>query len=213
MKQLNDFVASKLLRMKAIKLQPHNPFLWATGWNSPIYCDNRKILSYPQVRNVIKVELARIVAEEYPDVDVIAAVATNAIAMGVLLAQELGLPFIYVHSSPKDHGFENMIEGDLRPRQNVLVVEDQVSVGKNSMKVVETIRKNACKVVGMLAIFDYQLSATRQQFKKEEINLTALTNFEAVIRHALEEGYIREEDAEILQTWQKNPEKWSMDNK
>lgn len=208
MKQLADFVASKLLRMKAVKLQPHNPFIWATGWSSPIYCDNRKILSYPQIRNVIKIEMARVVAEKYPNVDVIAAVATNAIAMGVLLAEELGLPFIYVHSSPKDHGFENMIEGDLRPRQNVLVIEDQVSVGLNCMKVVNTIRKNACKVLGVVAIFDYQLVATINKFKAEDIELTALSNFEAVIQHALEEGYIKQEDANILQTWQKNPEKW-----
>lgn len=208
MKQLEDFVAEVLLQVKAIKLQPHNPFVWATGWNSPIYCDNRKLLSYPRMRNIIKVELARTILERYPQVEVIAAVATNAIAMGMLVAEELGLPFVYVHPTPKDHGFENMIEGDLRPRQNVVVVEDQVSVGMNSLKVVDVIRKNGCRVLGLVTIFNYELPTTATKFRKEKVELTALSNFDAVLQQALETNYITEEDIASLRNWQKNPTKW-----
>ncbi len=208
MKNLDSFIAQKLLQVKAIKLQPHNPFTWGTGWNSPIYCDNRKILSYPRMRNIIKVEMARQVVEQYPDVEVIAGVATNAIAMGMLVAEELSLPFIYVHPTPKDHGFENMIEGDLRPRQNVVIIEDQVSIGHNSMKVVDAIRKNGCKVLGLLTIMDYEFADTTRRFKKAEVELTALCGFDAVLHRALETGYISEEDMVIFRNWQKNPSKW-----
>ncbi len=210
MKELDDFITGKLLKLKAIKLQPQNPFIWATGWHSPIYCDNRKILSYPQVRNVVKIEMARIVAERYPEAEVIASVATNAIAIGVLVAEELGLPFVYVHPTPKDHGFENMIEGDLRPRQNVVVIEDQVSVGINSMKVVEAIRKDGCKVLGLVTIFNYELQDTLRRFKKGKVEMIALSTFSAVLKHALSTEYITEEGAETLQTWQKNPADWKL---
>lgn len=208
MKDLEYFIAQKLLQVKAIKLQPHNPFTWATGWNSPIYCDNRKLLSYPRMRNLIKVELARQVVERYPDVEVIAGVATNAIAMGMLVAEELSLPFIYVHPTPKSHGFENMIEGDLRPRQNVVVIEDQVSVGQNSMKVVDAIRKNGCKVSGLITIFNYELPEASLRFSKNNVEVTSLCGFEAAINRALETGYISDEDLAIFRNWQKNPLKW-----
>ncbi len=210
MKELEDFIAGKLLKLKAIKLQPQNPFVWATGWHSPIYCDNRKILSYPQIRNVVKIELARVVAERYPDAEVIAGVATNAIAIGVLVAEELGLPFVYVHPTPKDHGFENMIEGDLRPRQNVVVIEDQVSVGINSMKVVEAIRKDGCKVLGLVTIFNYELQDTLRRFKKGRVELISLSSFPAVLKHALETEYITEEEAATLEEWQKSPADWKL---
>ncbi|MCM1034827.1 MAG: orotate phosphoribosyltransferase [Paludibacter sp.] len=208
MERLNDFIAGKLLKVKAVKLQPQNPFTWATGWHSPIYCDNRKLLSYPQIRNVITLEMARVVAEKYPEAEVIAGVATNAIAIGVLVAEALGLPFIYVHPTPKDHGFENMIEGDLRPRQNVVVIEDQVSVGNNSMKVVEAIRKDGCKVMGIVSIFDYELQDTIKKFKKVDIELTSLSSFDAILRHASATHYINDSDIQILQAWHKEPAKW-----
>ncbi len=212
MKELDDFIAGKLLKLKAIKLQPQNPFIWATGWHSPIYCDNRKILSYPQVRNVVKIEMARVVAERYPEAEVIASVATNAIAIGVLVAEELGLPFVYVHPTPKDHGFENMIEGDLRPRQNVVVIEDQVSVGINSMKVVDAIRKDGCKVLGLVTIFNYELQDTLQRFKKGKVELLSLSTFSAVLKHALSTEFITEEEAATLQAWQKSPAEWKLNN-
>ena len=143
MKSLEKAVAEKLLRIKAVKLQPRNPFTWASGWKSPIYCDNRKTLSYPSIRNYIKVELVRTIINLYPDVEVIAGVATGAIAQGALVADELGLPFIYVRSSPKDHGLENLIEGDLKPKQKVVIIEDLISTGGSSLKAVEAIRRLA----------------------------------------------------------------------
>lgn len=208
MEPLDDFIAGKLLKVKAVKLQPQNPFTWATGWHSPIYCDNRKLLSYPQIRNVIKLEMARVVAEKYPNTEVIAGVATNAIAIGVLVAEALGLPFIYVHPTPKNHGFENMIEGDLRPRQNVVVIEDQVSVGNNSMKVVEAIRKDGCKVLGIISIFDYALQETMKKFKKADIELTSLSNFNAILRHDYVTSNLTENDIQTLQAWHKDPANW-----
>lgn len=208
MRDLEQFIAQKLLQVKAIKLQPHNPFVWANGWNSPIYCDNRKLLSYPSMRNIIKVELARKVLEQYPEVEVIASVATNAIAMGMLVAEVLNLPFIYVHPTPKDHGFENMIEGDLRPRQNVVVIEDQVSIGINSVKVVEAIRKSGCKVLGLMSIFNYQIPETERRLVKEDIDHTYLCGFDEMLNRALETGYISKDELTIFRNWQKNPNKW-----
>lgn len=208
MKPLQDYVASKLLQVKAIKLQPNNPFTWANGWESPIYFDSRKILSYPRIRTAIKVQMTRAILEQYPEVEVIAAVATNAIALGMMVAELLGLPFVYIHPEPKDHGFENMIEGDLRPRQNVVLVEDQLSIGRNSLRCVDAIRKNGCRVLGLVVIFNYELQKTALKFRDEEVELTALTNFYAILRHAVEIGYISESDVRIFHNWQKNPEEW-----
>ena len=208
MKPLQDYVAAKLLQVKAIKLQPHHPFLWGNGWESPIYFDSRKLLSYPNIRTAIKVQMARAVIEQYPEVEVIAAVATNAIAVGMMVAEVLGLPFVYIHPSPKDHGFENMIEGDLKPRQNVVVVEDQVSIGNHSMKVVDAIRQNGCKVLGMVTIFNYELPQTATYFSEAGVELTALTNFFAVLNRAIEIKYISGDDLKIFYNWQKNPEIW-----
>ncbi len=208
MKQLEEFIAAKLLRVKAVKIQPKMPFSWLTGWHSPIYCDNRKILSYPLIRNVIRLELARLVIETYPNVEVIASVATNAIGIGILVAEELGLPFIYVHPTPKKHGFENQIEGDLRPRQNVVVIEDQVSVGDNCLKVVETLRKNGGNVLGVLSIFHYELAETQKKFAKANVQCDYLCGFDSVIRHAQEIEYITTDDAAVLNDWHRNPAEW-----
>ncbi|MGC3978079.1 MAG: orotate phosphoribosyltransferase, partial [Paludibacteraceae bacterium] len=159
--------------MRAVKLQPNNPFTWASGWFSPIYCDNRKTLSYPKVRTFIKIELTRTILELYPDVEVIAGVATGAIAQAAMVADELGLPFVYVRSSPKDHGLENLIEGDLRPKQKVVIIEDLISTGGSSLKAVEAIRRDGCEVLGMVAIFTYSLPLAEEKFRNARVKLNA----------------------------------------
>jgi orotate phosphoribosyltransferase len=208
MKTLEKNVAEKLLKIKAVKLQPNNPFVWASGWNSPIYCDNRKTLSYPQIRNYIKIELTRLIMEMYPDVEVIAGVATGAIAQGALVADAMGLPFVYIRPTPKDHGLENMIEGDLRPKQKVVVIEDLISTGGSSLKAVEAIRKDGSEVLGMLAIFTYGFPVAEQKFKAAKVKLTTLCNYDSVLAEALSTNYIAPEDIETLQEWRKSPSTW-----
>jgi orotate phosphoribosyltransferase len=210
MKSLEKSVAEKLLKIKAIKLQPNNPFTWASGWKSPIYCDNRKTLSYPQIRTFIKVELSRLIMEMYPDVEVIAGVATGAIAQGALVADALGLPFVYIRPTPKDHGLENMIEGDLRPRQKVVVIEDLISTGGSSLKAVEAIRKDGSEVLGMLAIFTYGFPVAEQKFKQAKVKLTTLCSYDAVLGEALSTNYIAEKDIETLKKWRENPSEWGI---
>ncbi len=211
MKSLEKNVAEKLLKIKAVKLQPNNPFIWASGWKSPIYCDNRKTLSYPQTRSFIKIELARLILEMYPEVEVIAGVATGAIAQGALVADVLGLPFVYVRPTPKDHGLENMIEGDLRPRQKVVVIEDLISTGGSSLKAVEAIRNDGSEVLGMVAIFTYGFPVAEQKFKHAKVKLTTLCSYEAVLSEALATNYIAVEDIETLQEWRQNPSTWRND--
>lgn len=213
MKILEKQVAEKLLKIKAVKLQPKNPFTWASGWKSPIYCDNRKTLSYPQIRTYIKTQIARIVLEQYPDVEVIAGVATGAIAQGALVAEALGLPFIYVRPTPKDHGLENLIEGDLKPKQKVVVIEDLISTGGSSLKAVEAIRKDGSEVLGMIAIFSYGFPVAEQQFKAAKVKLTVLCNYEAVLTEALATKYINEDDMETLAEWRINPSDWKKELK
>ncbi|MDD3079290.1 MAG: orotate phosphoribosyltransferase [Paludibacter sp.] len=208
MKTLEKNVAEKLLKIKAVKLQPKNPFVWASGWKSPIYCDNRKTLSYPQIRTYIKVEIARLILEIYPDVEVIAGVATGAIAQGALVADLLGLPFIYIRATPKDHGLENLIEGDLRPGQKVVVIEDLISTGGSSLKAVEAIRKDGSDVLGMVAIFTYGFPEAEQRFKTGKVKLTTLCNYDAVLSEALATNYIQEDDIETLKEWRTNPSEW-----
>lgn len=208
MKSLEKAVAEKLLRIKAVKLQPRNPFTWASGWKSPIYCDNRKTLSYPQIRTFIKIEISRLVLELYPDVEVIAGVATGAIAQGALVADALGLPFIYIRPTPKDHGLENLIEGDLRPGQKVVVIEDLISTGGSSLKAVEAIRKDGSEVLGMIAIFSYGFPEADQKFKAAKVKLTTLCNYDAVLTEALATKYIGEADIDTLKEWRMNPSQW-----
>ena len=208
MKTLEKSIAEKLLKIKAVKLQPNNPFVWASGWNSPIYCDNRKTLSYSDIRNYIKIELSRLILEMYPDVEVIAGVATGAIAQGALVADALGLPFVYVRPTPKDHGLENMIEGDLRPKQKVVVIEDLISTGGSSLKAVEAIRRDGSEVLGMLAIFTYGFPVAEQKFKAAKVKLTTLCNYDAVLAEALATKYIAESDIETLQQWRTDPSVW-----
>ena len=208
MKSLEKSVAEKLLKIKAVKLQPNNPFIWASGWNSPIYCDNRKTLSYPQIRSYIKIELARLILEMYPEVEVIAGVATGAIAQAALVADALGLPFVYIRPTPKDHGLENMIEGDLRPKQKVVVIEDLISTGGSSLKAVEAIRNDGSEVLGMVAIFTYGFPVADQKFKKAKVKLTTLCTYDAVLSEALATNYISVDDIETLQEWRQNPSTW-----
>ena len=208
MSNLEKMTAEKLLRIKAIKLQPSNPFTWASGWKSPIYCDNRKLFSYPAIRNFVKLEMSRIVIEKYPDEDAVAGVATGAITPGALVADALGLPFVYVRSTPKDHGLENLIEGELRPNSKVVVIEDLISTGGSSLKAVEAIKRDGSEVVGMVAIFNYGFPLAKENFEKANIELSTLTNYDAVLEQALKIDYIVESDLETLQEWRKAPSKW-----
>lgn len=206
---LQNMTALKLLQLKAFKFQLNNPFKWANGWLAPLYCDDRKVLSYPKMRDFIRLELARTIAELYPDADVIAGVATNAIAHGVLVAEQLSLPFVYVHPTPKDHGLENQIEGDLRPRQSVVIVENQVNAGNNCVKVVEALRNNGCKVLGIVTIFDFEFPSTQRKISKLGVDLTALTNLDTILHHALHMGTISQEEQKAIKDWQTKPSKWN----
>jgi len=209
MKQLDRLLAEKLLKISAIKLQPEIPFTWASGWNSPIYTDNRKTLSYPEVRTFIKVEMCRLIMENFEMPDAIAGVATGAIAMGALVADTLGLPYVYVRSTPKDHGLENLIEGNLKPGQKVVVIEDLISTGGSSLKAVEAIRGAGCEVVGMAAIFTYGFPLAVKRFKEAGVELCTLSNYNSMLEAALETEYIRQEDLETLKEWRKDPANWS----
>ncbi|MDD6133030.1 MAG: orotate phosphoribosyltransferase [Bacteroidales bacterium] len=208
MNNLNRILAEKLLSISAIKLQPDNPFIWASGWNSPIYTDNRKTLSYPDVRSFIKVELARVIVENFGNANAIAGVATGAIAQGALVADTLALPYVYVRSSPKDHGLENLIEGNLKPGQKVVVIEDLISTGGSSLKAVEAIRNAGCDVVGMVAIFSYDFPIAAERFKKAGVKVITLSNYNAMLEAALAIDYIKESDIETLKEWRQDPENW-----
>ena len=208
MKTLEKIFAAKLLNIKAIKLQPNNPFTWASGWKSPFYCDNRKTLSYPDLRSFVKMETARIIMERFPEVDAIAGVATGAIPQGAMVADALSLPFAYVRSKPKDHGLENLIEGELRPGMKVVVIEDLISTGGSSLRAVEAIRNNGCEVIGMVAAYTYGFAVAEKAFREAKVTLITLTNYEAVVEEAVRIGYIAESDIAVLNEWRKNPSNW-----
>lgn len=202
-------IAQTLLQIKAIKLSPANPFTWASGWHSPIYCDNRKTLSYPAARKEIYQAFARIIAEKYPQADIIAGVATGAIACGVLTAEELGKPFIYVRSAPKDHGMANQVEGYYEPGAKVVVVEDLISTGGSSLKAVEALRNAGCEVLGMVAIFTYGFPTATANFEKAGVELETLSNYNTLIELAAEQNYIKPEEMETLREWRKSPDTWN----
>lgn len=202
-------IAQTLLQIKAIKLSPANPFTWASGWHSPIYCDNRKTLSYPAARKEIYQAFARIIAEKYPQADIIAGVATGAIACGVLTAEELGKPFIYVRSAPKDHGMANQVEGYYEPGAKVVVVEDLISTGGSSLKAVEALRNAGCEVLGMVAIFTYGFPMATANFEKAGVELETLSNYNTLIELAAEQNYIKPEEMETLREWRKSPDTWN----
>lgn len=201
-------MAEKLLHISAIKLQPENPFTWASGWNSPIYTDNRKTLSYPDVRSFIKLELSRMITENF-EFDAIAGVATGAIAQGALVADLLNVPYVYVRSTPKNHGLENLIEGNLKAGQRVVVIEDLVSTGSSSLKAVEAIRNAGCEVAGMAAIFTYEFPVAEKAFKEAGVKLLTLSNYSSMLEVALETNYIKESDIETLKEWRKDPSIWT----
>ncbi len=209
MNEVARILAEKLLKISAINLQPSIPFVWASGWTSPIYTDNRMTLSYPEIRSFIKVELSRTILERFGDADVVAGVATGAIAQGALVADTLGLPYVYVRSKAKDHGMENLIEGNLIPGQKVVVVEDLVSTGSSSLKAVEAIRAAGCEVVGMVAMFSYGFPIAEENFAKAGVELVTLSNYNAMLEAALATNYIQPSDVETLKEWRRDPANWT----
>ena len=201
--------AELLLQIKAIKLSPEEPYIWASGWKSPIYCDNRVSLSYPAVRVYLKEQMAKIVEDEFGKPDVIAGVATGAIAIGVLVAQELGVPFVYVRPEPKKHGRKNQIEGVLESGQNVVVIEDLISTGKSSLAAVEALKEAGATVKGMVAIFSYGFEVAAQNFKDQNVNLSTLSNYEILLEQALDSQYISQKELSLLRDWRSNPGEWN----
>lgn len=199
-----DF-ASKLLEIKAIKLQPQNPFTWASGWKSPFYCDNRKTLSFTDVRSYVKLELAHAILAHFPQATAVAGVATGAIAQGAMVADELIMPFCYVRSKAKDHGMGNLIEGELPVGAKVVVVEDLISTGGSSLKAVEALRQAGFEVVGMVASYTYGFAVAEEAFAQAGVKLITLTDYEHVVERALETGYIQDSDVELLHRWRKDP--------
>lgn len=208
MNKLEFLLAEKLLKISAIKLQPEMPFTWASGWNSPIYTDNRKTLSYPEIRTFIKTEICRLIMENFGMPEVIAGVATGAIAQGALVADMLGVPYVYVRSAPKDHGLENLIEGNINPGQKVIIIEDLISTGKSSLKAAEAIRMAGGQVMGMVAMFTYGFPIAEQAFKDAHIKLMTLSNYQAMLEVALKTGFIADKDITTLQQWRQDPENW-----
>jgi len=210
---LNKDTAKKtaefLLQIKAIKLSPSEPFNCASGWKSPIYCDNRITLSFPSVRNYLKEEIAKLVEQKHGKPDVIAGVATGAIAIGVLVAQELGVPFVYVRPEAKNHGRKNQIEGHIEKGQNVVVIEDLISTGKSSLLAVEALKEADVNIKGMVAIFTYGFENAEKNFKENNIELTTLSNYEYLLEQALDSNYISDKELNTLQDWRKNPSEWN----
>ena len=201
-------IAGSLLQIKAIKLNPTNHFTWASGWYSPIYCDNRKILSYPAVRKQVYEAFADLVAEKYPEAEVLAGVATGAIAHGVLVAEKMGKPFIYVRSAPKSHGLTNQVEGEVKPGSKVVVIEDLVSTGGSSLSAVDALKKAGCDVLGMVAIFTYGFPTAEQNFSNAGVKLDTLSNYNTMIEMAIEQGYVHPDELETLKEWRRDPASW-----
>jgi orotate phosphoribosyltransferase len=201
-------ISEYLLKIKAVKLNVKEPFTWASGLKSPIYCDNRKTLSFPKIRTYIRQQFVNIINDEYGSFDVVAGVATGAIAHGVLVAQELGLPFVYVRSAEKKHGLENLIEGYYESGQSVVVIEDLISTGKSSLNAVEALRGAGLKVKGMVAIFSYNLTKAIENFKKAKCQLITLSDYDELIHQAVQNNYISEKDLKSLVKWREDPEKW-----
>ena len=208
MESTKTILAKKLLDIKAIKVEPNNPFTWASGWKSPFYCDNRKALSFAALRKFVKLELCHCVMEHFPEAEAVAGVATGAIAQGALVADELNMPFVYVRSKAKDHGMGNLIEGELAKGAKVVVVEDLISTGGSSLKAVEALRQAGCEVVGMVASYTYGFPIAEKAFADANVKLITLTDYEHVVAQASETGYIAESDIEVLNEWRKDPANW-----
>lgn len=200
--------AELLLQINAIKLNPKNPFTWASGWKSPIYCDNRITLSFPPIRNYLRQEFAKQIEKEYGKPDVIAGVATGAIGIGILVAEYMGLPFVYVRPEPKKHGRQNQVEGFIQKGQNVVVIEDLISTGKSSLLAVEALREAGLNVKGMVAIFTYGFDVAIQNFKDAKVNLNTLGDYNSLLELAVTKSYITEEEQETLKEWRTSPDTW-----
>ena len=213
MKNVETAFAEQLLEVKAIKLQPENPFTWASGWKSPFYCDNRKTLSYPSLRTFVKENLAEMIRTSFPEADAVAGVATGAIAQGSLVSDVLGLPFCYVRSKAKDHGMGNLIEGTLPEGSKVVVVEDLISTGGSSLKAVEALRAAGFEVVGMVAAYTYGFPVAEEAFRAANVKLLTLTNYQAVVSVATQTGYITADQQPTLDQWRKDPANWRNDLK
>lgn len=201
-------IAESLLQIKAIKLNPANHFTWASGWYSPIYCDNRKILSYPAVRKQVYEAFAEVITDKYPEAEVIAGVATGAIAHGVLAAEKMGKPFIYVRSAPKSHGLTNQVEGEFATGAKVVVIEDLVSTGGSSLSAVEALRGAGCEVLGMVAIFTYGFPTAEKNFAEAGVALDTLSDYNTMIELATEQGYVHSGELETLREWRRDPANW-----
>ena len=204
----SGLLASHLLQSKAIIIDPANPFKWASGWNSPIYCDNRKTLSYPEIRSFIRDAFVELINTSFPNPDMIAGVATGAIAISALVAEEMGLPLLYVRSGQKGHGLGNQVEGDISVGKNVVVVEDLVSTGGSSLKAVAALEEAGLSVMGMCAIFTYGFPVAEKNFLEAGVKLYTLGNYEKLISQAAETGYVNPDDLETLKTWRKDPANW-----
>ncbi len=202
-------VAEKLLQINAIKLNPHEPYTWASGWKSPIYCDNRKILSYPYIRDFIKSELCNVVFEQFPDADMVAGVATAGISWGAMVADQLKLPFIYVRPKAKEHGLGNQIEGDISQGKRVVVIEDLISTGMSSLKVVDVLKNSGVEIEGMVSIFNYGFPQAVQAFQEKSVTWKSLTNYPVLLQLAKGKGIIDSSREEILLKWQENPSEWT----
>lgn len=202
-------IASQLLQINAIKLNPSSPFTWASGWKSPIYCDNRKILSYPAVRKLVTNSFVDLVKGNYPQTEVVAGVATGAIAFGALVAEQLNLPFVYVRSAPKGHGLGNQVEGEIKKGQKTIVIEDLVSTGQSSLNAVEALRRSGAEVLGMLAVFTYGFDTATENFKNADCKLLPLCDYHTFVQIALETGYIKDSQVETLNRWRENPSSWN----
>ncbi len=208
MKNTNKLLASRLLQCQAIKISLDPPFQWSSGWKSPIYCDNRMTLSYPEIRNLIKYSFVALIKEKFLLTEAVAAVATGAIAHGALVADALELPFLYIRSEAKTHGLENLVEGEIKKGQKVVVIEDLVSTGRSSIKAVEALRNKGAMVLGMVAIFTYGFQKTADNFKKSDCKLYTLSDFRSLLDIAIETGYIKGSNLEVLQRWMQDPENW-----
>ncbi|MBR4801401.1 MAG: orotate phosphoribosyltransferase [Bacteroidales bacterium] len=209
MENIENKVAQQLLRVKAVKLNAENPFTWASGWKSPIYCDNRKLLTYPAERKMITEALVSVIGDSYKDVDLIAGVATGAIAWGIMVAEALGKPFVYVRPKPKDHGTQSQVEGSIEPNQRIVVVEDLVSTGASSLSACDALRKAGGIVLGMVAIFSYNFPLSRREFEYKDVELHTLCQYDSLLEEAVKENYIDAQHVDVLKEWRINPSTWN----
>lgn len=206
---LEKLIAEKFLRLKAFYVQTENPFTWANGWQTPLFFDDRKLLSYTYARNLLKLEMGGLVAEQFPDVDVISGIAVNSIASGLLVAEQLNMPYIYIFPTPKTHGLENQVEGDLRPRQKVVLILNQIHEGNDALSAIDVVRNNACVPQAVITIFDLQLPIAKQKLKKTGVPVYSLTTFTDVMQVAKENKLFTDKEIEKLEQWHKDPYKWN----